>query len=214
MMSTFPAMLPSDGLFTIPFPPFESGFTPWDCEEPSFDFLQQQEPAVFPNQKQEPVISNSGSDNSNPSPLSPNYDSYEPNRNKEKSSSGSDEPNPAVPVIDERKRRRMISNRESARRSRMRKQKHLENLRTQVNRHKIGNRELMNRVRLITHHCQLVQNENVRLRSEAVMLRQKLWDMRQVLLVRQLQQQLSSSAWPCNNSFTPINEQTPQSLIT
>lgn len=96
----------------------------------------------------------------------------------------------------------------------MRKQKHLENLRNQVNRLRIGNRELVNRLRVVTHHCQLVRTDNDRLRSESVMLRQRLWDIRQVLLVRQLQQQLATSAWPCNN-LTSMNDETiPQPLIT
>lgn len=98
----------------------------------------------------------------------------------------------------------------------MRKQKHLENLRNQVNRLKIGNRELMNRLRVVTHHFELARSDNDRLRSESIILRRRLWDIRQVLLVRQLQQQLPPvpSPWPCNN-FTSMNEETiPQSLIT
>lgn len=173
--------VPSEGFFG-------TGFTPWDTDT-------NQNPFVY--QPQEPVFSFSGSDDSTPKANSSN--------------SGSDEENPKkVNVIDDRKRRRMISNRESARRSRMRKQKHLENLRNQVTRHKTGNRELMNRLRFISHHAQVMQQENERLRSESVMLKQKLWDIHQVLLVRQLQNQLlsTSSAWTaCNNNVTSINEQ-------
>lgn len=242
MLSTFPAMFSSsssssDGIFGNPFPALEGGFTPWDCQEPPFVFPHYDEPELDPPvlcpvemETQEPVVSNSGSgsgsDNPNPSPVDSNSGSDEPNRKpKSKSRSDSDDTNlhhhhPPPPadstttVVDERKRRRMISNRESARRSRMRKQKHLENLRNQVNRLRVGNRDTMNRLRLVTHHYQLVRIENDRLRSESVVLRQRLWDIRQVLLARQLQQQLTASAWPCNN-FTSINEETiPQSLIT
>lgn len=208
MLSSFPAMLSSDGFFGTPFPAFEGGFTPWYCQEPTFPF-QQDEPVFGLDPTQEPVFSNSGSDNSNPIHISSNSGSNEENRKRSSSNSGSDDP----PIVDERKRRRMISNRESARRSRMRKQKHLENLRNQVNRLKVGNRDIMNQLRLVTHHSQLLLRDNERLRSESVMLRQKLWDIRQVLLVRQLQQQLASSAWPCNN-VTSINEQTPTTLVT
>ncbi|XP_024993714.1 basic leucine zipper 4-like [Cynara cardunculus var. scolymus] len=173
-----------------------TGFTPWDT-------VTVETPFVYP--PQESVFSFSGSDDSTPKTNSSNSgsDDGEPEQNL-----------PEVDPIDERKRRRMISNRESARRSRMRKQKHLENLRNQVNRHKTGNRELMNHLRFVSHHGQLVRQENERLRSESVMLRQKLGDIRQVLLVRQLQSQLFSSAWPCNNNVTSMNEQNPPSLIT
>ncbi|XP_027179696.1 basic leucine zipper 25-like [Coffea eugenioides] len=234
-------MLSADGLFGNPFPAFESGFPPWDCQEPPFVFPQHDDPILSPLEElrveaQEPVISNSGSESYTPPPLDPtgqaisisgseNYDptpldsssgSEEPNQNNKRPYSGSDDTtNPPVDsAADERKRRRMLSNRESAKRSRMRKQKHLENLRNQVSRLRIGNRELVNRLRVVTHHCQLVRTDNDRLRSESVILRQRLWDIRQVLLVRQLQQQLATSAWPCNN-LTPMNDETiPQPLIT
>ncbi|KAI3747835.1 hypothetical protein L6452_10517 [Arctium lappa] len=188
LSSVFPATgesMPSD-LF------LGTGFTPWDTDTVGTPF-------VYPPQVESVFSFSSGSDDSTPKTNSSN--------------SGSDEGEPVDP-IDERKRRRMISNRESARRSRMRKQKHLENLRNQVNRHKAGNREIMNRLRFVSHHGQLVRQENERLRSESVMLRQKLWDIRQVLLVRQLQSQLLSSAWPCNNNVISMNEQNPPSLIT
>ncbi|XP_022774116.1 G-box-binding factor 1-like [Durio zibethinus] len=94
-----------------------------------------------------PVISASGSDELNQNQTNSN-------------SSGLVEPNPPVPIIDERKRRRMMPNRESARRSRMRKQKHLENLRNEVNRFSIENRELTNRLRFVWYHCHRVRKDN------------------------------------------------------
>ncbi|XP_031109581.1 bZIP transcription factor 44 [Ipomoea triloba] len=225
MLSTFPATNMSfDPFFSNPLPPFEGGFTSWDFPESAFDdFPAQldQQPVLSP--LQEPVISNSGSesDNSNQNPDNSNSGSEEPSRKRTRpvSESGMDEPDPnqavSLPAVDERKRRRMISNRESARRSRMRKQKHLENLRNQVNRLRLGNRELLNRFRFVSHHCHLVQSDNERLRAESSLLRQRLWDIRQVLLVRQLQHQLSTSAWGFNNNNNNNNvEQRLQSLIT
>ncbi|PPS02951.1 hypothetical protein GOBAR_AA17708 [Gossypium barbadense] len=109
MLFTIPAGFSSDSMVDFDqFPGFETGFTPWDCSE------------TFPptTQSIEPAGSGSGSD--------------ETNQNQTNSNSSLDQPNQLVSVIDERKRRRMISNRESARRSRMRKQKHLENLRNQT----------------------------------------------------------------------------------
>ncbi|KAJ4714684.1 basic leucine zipper 43-like [Melia azedarach] len=185
MLSAFSAMFSSETMIGNHFPAFENGFTPWDC----------QDPFSTPNQSPNPVVSSSGSD--------------EPNQNQTNSTSVSDDPNPTVSIIDERKLRRMISNRESARRSRMRKQKHLENLRNQVNRLRVENRELTNRLRFVLYHCERVRTENDRLRSEHSMLRQRLSEIRQILVYRQLQQ--VTSAWPCNS--TVPSEQIP-SLIT
>ncbi|GMI86515.1 basic leucine-zipper 5 [Hibiscus trionum] len=188
MLSTIPADFSSGSLVDFdPFLSFESGFMPpWDCSE-LFSTTQSTEPAG----------SGSGLD--------------ETNQNQTNSNSSSDEPNQPLSVIDdERKRRRMISNRESARRSRMRKQKHLENLRNQVSRLRVENRELNNRLRLVVYHCHSVRTDNDRLRSEYSMLRRKLSDIRQIMLFKQLQQ--FSSAWPCYN-VTAMPEQT-SSLIT
>lgn len=181
------------------FRPFETGFPPWDDREPSV-FLRDEEPAVFnPRPSHEPVCPNSGSYNTNPPPnLGPNR------KDSETLTSGS--------AADERKRRRMMSNRESARRSRMRKQNHVDNLTKQLNRLRIGNRELMNRLMLAVHQNRLIRWENERLQSEAAALRQRLRDLRQVLIVRQHLNQ--PSAWPCND-VTSISGQSPHySLIT
>ncbi|KAE8704100.1 phytosulfokines 3-like [Hibiscus syriacus] len=107
--------------------------------------------------------------------------------------SGLDESNQTVSIIDERKRRRMVSNRESARRSRMSKQRHLENLRNQANQLRIENQQLSNRLRFLLYHSHRVRTENDRLRSEYSVLRQKLSDIHQILLFKQLQQFPSSA---------------------
>ncbi|CAN1191353.1 bZIP transcription factor 44 [Linum perenne] len=124
---------------------------------------------------------------------------------------------PVTSVVDERKRRRMVSNRESARRSRMRKQKHLENLRNRVNRLRVENRELSDRFRFVSYHLNRVRADTDRLRSEHLMLRHKLANaVRRILMFRQLS---SAAAWPCNNinvflaAAAAASEQFP-SLIT
>ncbi|CAA0839705.1 basic leucine-zipper 6 [Striga hermonthica] len=204
MLSTFPAPFPGDFFFGNPFPTFEPGSPPWEHHEPGLPFQPPtvDEAAVLILQPcPEPASSGSGSGSgSDTSNLAPSPGSNEPyrvntftsktgpiRRNSEKLvSPGSDETSPLDPVVHDKKLRRMISNRDSARRSRMRKQKHLENLRDQVNRNKVVNRELMNRLRLVVHQTQLFCAENEYLRSEAAVLRQRLWDVRQVLLTRQL----------------------------
>ncbi|XP_057784413.1 basic leucine zipper 43-like [Salvia miltiorrhiza] len=198
MLSTFPACLSADAFLGNP---FEPGFPPWENHEPPFLFHPHEEPVVFtPQLSHEPVSSNSGSRAQNPALSSGSDDSK---RNEPKTlSSGSDDQSrenfknkrsgcDETSCVDDRKRRRMMSNRESARRSRMRKQKHLENLRNQASRLKLGNREQANRLRLLVCQTQMFLGENERLRNEAAVLRQRLWEIRQVLVVRQLQQFLN-----------------------
>lgn len=74
-------------------------------------------------------------------------------------------------IIDERKRRRMISNRESARRSRMRKQRHLDELWSQVLRLRTENHNLMDRLNVVCESHGKVLQENARLKEEATDLR-------------------------------------------
>ncbi|CAO2828155.1 unnamed protein product [Amaranthus hypochondriacus] len=94
-----------------------------------------------------------------------------------------------VAITEEKKRKRMESNRESARRSRMRKQKHMENLTNDSNQLKIQTRERSNQLRLMTHHIQLVRKENDRLKAESIILQRKLYQLGQIWQLQQLQQQ-------------------------
>ncbi|KAM6571909.1 hypothetical protein CsatA_015989 [Cannabis sativa] len=77
-------------------------------------------------------------------------------------------------VIDERRQRRMISNRESARRSRMRKQKHLDELWSQVVRLRTENHNLIDKLNNMSESHDRVLQENSRLKEEASDLRQML----------------------------------------
>lgn len=71
----------------------------------------------------------------------------------------------------------MISNRESARRSRMRKQKHLDELWSQVLRLRTENHTLMDKLNRVTESHEQVLQENARLKEEAVDLRQMLTEL-------------------------------------
>ncbi|CAJ1972788.1 unnamed protein product [Sphenostylis stenocarpa] len=95
--------------------------------------------------------------------------------------SGSYGSNRAVRSTHERKLRRMQSNRESARRSRWRKKRHLESLTNQANRFRLENRELKNRLCLTMHQNLLLSAENERLRSESVTLMARLSNLYQIL---------------------------------
>ncbi|XP_071695495.1 basic leucine zipper 43-like [Rutidosis leptorrhynchoides] len=77
-------------------------------------------------------------------------------------------------IINERKKRRMVSNRESARRSRMRKQRQLDELCTQVLRLGNENHGLINELnQFLETHVQMVQ-ENDRLKKEIIELKHLL----------------------------------------
>ncbi|CAI0393468.1 unnamed protein product [Linum tenue] len=90
------------------------------------------------------------------------------------SNSGSEGSDRSVYNVDERKRRRMVSNRESARRSRWRKKRHLEKLTEQANRLNLENQELKYALGSTLSQCNVVWKANQRLRSESVVLRGRL----------------------------------------
>ncbi|XP_010032584.2 basic leucine zipper 43 [Eucalyptus grandis] len=81
-------------------------------------------------------------------------------------------------IINERRQRRMISNRESARRSRMRKQKHLDELWSQVVWLRHENHQLVDKLNQVSEDHDRAVQENVQLKEEASELRQMLTDMR------------------------------------
>ncbi|XP_076920136.1 basic leucine zipper 43-like [Bidens hawaiensis] len=79
-------------------------------------------------------------------------------------------------IINERKQRRMISNRESARRSRMRKQKRLDELWSQVVWLRNENHQLFDKLNKFSGiHDEVVQ-ENAKLKEEASELRKMVTD--------------------------------------
>lgn len=81
-------------------------------------------------------------------------------------------------LINERKQRRMISNRESARRSRMRKQKHLDQLWAQVNWLRNENHLLMNKLNNLSKSHDKALEENAQLKQETSRLRQMATKMK------------------------------------
>ncbi|CAN6583050.1 unnamed protein product [Malus baccata var. baccata] len=102
-------------------------------------------------------------------------------------SPSSDGSNREVDTVDERKRRRMTSNRESARRSRWRKKRHLEDLTSEVDRLKIENQELKNRLGLVAQKCHVLWRENDLMTSESLALRARLSDLYRILIAMQTQ---------------------------
>ncbi|CAD5324574.1 unnamed protein product [Arabidopsis thaliana] len=80
-------------------------------------------------------------------------------------------------IINERKQRRMISNRESARRSRMRKQRHLDELWSQVMWLRIENHQLLDKLNNLSESHDKVLQENAQLKEEKFELKQVISDM-------------------------------------
>ncbi|XP_062165365.1 bZIP transcription factor 44 [Alnus glutinosa] len=95
--------------------------------------------------------------------------------------SGSEGSSRAVYTDNEKKLRRMKSNRESARRSRWRKKRYLEDLKDQVNRFRTENDELKNQLGSAFHHCHVVRMHNELLRSESIALRARLSDLSMII---------------------------------
>lgn len=95
-------------------------------------------------------------------------------------SSGS-EGDPQYVMVDDRKKRRMISNRESARRSRMRKQQHLDELINQVAQLQKENTEILQRVNGFSQLYVNVESDNCILRTQMTELSDRLHSLNSVL---------------------------------
>ncbi|KAF8013531.1 hypothetical protein BT93_I1390 [Corymbia citriodora subsp. variegata] len=93
--------------------------------------------------------------------------------------SGSEENMQAL--MDQRKRKRMISNRESARRSRMRKQRHLDDLMHVVAQLKKENQQLGDHVSIVSQHCMTLETENSILRVQMDELTHRLESLKEIL---------------------------------
>lgn len=114
-------------------------------------------------------------------------------------------------VIDERRQRRMISNRESARRSRMRKQRHLDELWSQVLRLRNENHSLIDKLNQVSESHDKVVQENTKLKEEILDLRQMLTDAQissSYTILRELEEEIS-----CNLT-DQRTDSSEQSVIT
>ncbi|EEF52622.1 Ocs element-binding factor, putative [Ricinus communis] len=84
-------------------------------------------------------------------------------------------------LMDQRKRKRMLSNRESARRSRMRKQQHLDDLMSQVSQLRKDNSQILTSINITTQHFLNVEAENSILRAQMMELSQRLDSLNEIL---------------------------------
>ncbi|GLT39181.1 hypothetical protein SLA2020_133870 [Shorea laevis] len=95
-----------------------------------------------------------------------------------KSSSGSEED--LQQVMDQRKRKRMQSNRESARRSRMRKQKHLDDLMAQVSKLTRENNQIRTSANITSQLYLNLEAENSILRAQMAELNTRLQSLNEI----------------------------------
>ncbi|KAF9688162.1 hypothetical protein SADUNF_Sadunf02G0168500 [Salix dunnii] len=97
-------------------------------------------------------------------------------------SSGSDS-DPRYATLDERKRKRMISNRESARRSRMRKQKQMEDLVNEASKLQNENNQLRQGINAAHERLMEMESANNVLRAQAVELTERLRSLNSLLQI-------------------------------
>ncbi|KAG6397382.1 hypothetical protein SASPL_143549 [Salvia splendens] len=79
-----------------------------------------------------------------------------------------------------RKRKRMLSNRESARRSRMRKQKLLDDLTAQANHLRAENNHMLSNINVVTHLYLNMESENSILRAQMAELNHRLHALNEI----------------------------------
>nr|XP_043636330.1 bZIP transcription factor 11-like [Erigeron canadensis] len=84
-------------------------------------------------------------------------------------------------LMDQRKRKRMESNRESARRSRMRKQKHIDDLIAESTKIKNDNDQIKSTINLTTEQTTKIEAENSVLRAQVNELSQRLNSLNEII---------------------------------
>ncbi|VVB18172.1 unnamed protein product [Arabis nemorensis] len=200
-MSSISPVFPSEPVLANHVPALESGFTPWDDASDLFSIFDS---------PVSPAEINPGLEKKNPCQIQ-NQSYFNPRlKDIPLNRTGS---NDAFSENDERRKKRKLSNRESARRSREKKQKHLEDMSSQLNQLKIENQALVNQFRYVLDQCQRAKMENARLRLEHHILHEKLLNLRQALVLRQIQQSSTCATWSCINSTVVTVQQNP-SMIT
>ncbi|KAH6769605.1 hypothetical protein C2S52_014408 [Perilla frutescens var. hirtella] len=98
------------------------------------------------------------------------------------SSSSEDDETRYAMITDEKKRKRMISNRESARRSRMKREQHIKDLNDQTTYFRSRKGELVQRINEIGRRYVAVESENRMLRMHGEELKKRLKLMEEMLV--------------------------------
>lgn len=111
-----------------------------------------------------------------------------------------------VALMDQRKRKRMISNRESARRSRMRKQKHLDDLMAQVAQMGKENHQLITSINITTQHYMNIESENSVLRAQLDELTHRLHSLNEIISFLDASNNNNNAAAAVFEAASMINE--------
>lgn len=106
-------------------------------------------------------------------------------------------------VIEQRKRKRMLSNRESARRSRQRKQNHLDELTAQVSQLKKENAQIVAAISFSTQKHMGVEDENIVLRTQMVELSRRLESLNEILRCIGGEEGSSNGGFYCDDGMRP-----------
>ncbi|KAJ4834421.1 hypothetical protein Tsubulata_036051 [Turnera subulata] len=110
-------------------------------------------------------------------------------------------------LMDQRKRKRMISNRESARRSRMRKQKHLDDLMAQVTQLRKENQQIISSLNVTTQHYLNIEADNSILRAQVSELSNRLQSLNEIINF------LNASNGVFGDSSSPFDEPAADSFL-
>ncbi|CAL0329865.1 unnamed protein product [Lupinus luteus] len=84
-------------------------------------------------------------------------------------------------LMDQKKRKRMVSNRESARRSRMKKQQHLDGLVAQVDQLNKENNQIRKSVEITTQYYLNIEAENAIIRAQVEELSNRLQSLNEII---------------------------------
>ncbi|KAL1561056.1 bZIP transcription factor 53-like [Salvia divinorum] len=117
--------------------------------------------------------------------------------------------------VQQRKQRRMQSNRESARRSRMKKQKHLDDLAAEVALLSKQNSHISNSINAAADHCVEIEAHNSVLRAQVTELSQRLRSLDQILTHAAADEfQIGDALWNnCWNLVQPITAAAAQAQL-
>ncbi|XP_019414972.1 PREDICTED: bZIP transcription factor 11-like isoform X2 [Lupinus angustifolius] len=102
-------------------------------------------------------------------------------------------------LMDQRKNKRKVSNRESARRCRMRKQNHIDDMMNQVSQLTKDKSEILTSVNITTQHYLKVEAENSILRTQIVELNQRFESLNGIINL------INTSTTSDENFMNPIN---------
>jgi len=109
-------------------------------------------------------------------------------------------------TMDERKRKRMQSNRESARRSRMRKQRHLDDLMSQIESLRKVNEQMLSNINVTTQKYIGIESQNSILRAQMDELSHRLESLNEINNVLRGTNDGEQCLGVFDQEFLPINQ--------